>query len=193
MHSITLTAVNRLSQELHLCQYHAMRNMKEDYLSLKKLGGLITCIFIMGWGCSKPTTPKVPINILLSAPEQVEIDGRKYVLETSLWRDFMPFCPPDGEPLIALIWITATDSLEFPSSINADQLWIIRDHEVWETKFSNEVKPKEPYRKHQLEKIARDGPKWGPRIQVEVVVRISEKNKRTYLLRASQQWIGCTY
>jgi hypothetical protein len=157
---------------------------------LKKLSLLLACILVSGCGADKPTKPTLPIDILLSAPEQVEIEGRKYVLETSLWRDFMPICPPDGEPLIALIWVTATDSLEFPSSINADRLWVIKDHEVWETKFSNEARPKEPYRKHQLEKIARDGPKWGPRIQVEVVVRISEKNKGTYLLRASNQRIG---
>jgi hypothetical protein len=160
---------------------------------LKMLVVLTACTSIMGCGCSKPSKPKVPIDILLSAPEQLEIDGRKYVLETSLNRDFMPICPPDGKPLIALIWLTATDSLEFPASINADQLWIIRDQEVWETKFSNEVKPKEPYRKHQLEKIARDGPKWGPRLQVEVVVRISKRIKECICLELQNNGLDAPF
>jgi hypothetical protein len=126
----------------------------------------------------------------LSAPEQVEIDGRKYVLETYMWRDFMPMCPPDGKPLIAIIWVTAVDSLEIPSSLGANRLWIIKDKEVWETKFTDEQH--QPYYDFQLEKIARDGPKWGPKIQVDVVVRLVDKGNKTYLLKASNQWIGRT-
>jgi hypothetical protein len=125
----------------------------------------------------------------LAAPEQIEIDGREYILETYLWRDFMPISPPDGKPLIALIWVTATDSLAFPSSIDANRLWVINDELVWETEFSDENLPKDPNRKHQLEKIARDGPKWGPNIQVEVVVQVVDGENNTYLLRASDQWI----
>lgn len=62
------------------------------------------------------------INQLESAPEEIEIDGRKFGLEAYLWRDFMPFCPPDGQPLIALIRITAVDSLQFPASVKSDHI-----------------------------------------------------------------------
>lgn len=139
---------------------------------------------------SRPLGPSIPIDVLLSAPEQVEIDGRKYILETSLWRDFMPVCPPDGEALIALIWVTAVDSLEFPSSVDADWLWVIKDEELWRTKLSNEQRP--AYDDYKLEKFAREGPKWGPKIFVDVVVRLVDKEKRTYLLKTSDQWIGRT-
>jgi hypothetical protein len=156
------------------------------------ISALVVCILISGCKIFKPSGSTIPIDELLSASEQIEIDGRKYVLETYLWRDFMPISPPDSKPLIALIWITATDSLEFPASVDGNQLWIVNGQEIWETKFSDEELPEEPHRKHQLAKIARNGPKWGPGIQVNVVVQVIDGENNTYLLRASNQWIHRT-
>ena len=136
--------------------------------------------------------PKTTIETLLSTPEQIEIEGRMYILETYLWRDFMPISPPDGKPLIAIIWVTAIDSLRFPSSIEATKLWVISGEEIWETKFSDEERPQLPHREHQLEKVARNGPKWGPGIYVDVVVRIIDESRNFYLLRASNQYISRT-
>lgn len=164
---------------------------------LRKLGMLIACLVVLtacvlisGCSTSKPSGPPISIDILLSAPEQIEIDGRKYVLETYMWRDFMPITPPDGKPLIAIIWVTATDSLKFPSSVDADWLWVIKDKKLWRTRFSN--KQRRAYDDYKLEKVARDGPKWGPKIQVDVVVRLVDREKKTYLLKAPNQWIGRT-
>lgn len=158
---------------------------------LKKLGVVVVCMLISG--CRSPFSPTVPtIDMLLSSPEQIEINGRKFTLETYLWRDFMPPTPPNGRPLIALIWVTAVDLSPFPSTLDANRLWVINDQEVWETEFSDEEIPKDPNRKHQLEKIARNGPKWGPDIYVDVVVRIIDYKNKTYLLKASSQYIGRT-
>ena len=144
------------------------------------------------FGCEnyKPSDSSILVRALLSSPDKIEIDGREFILETCLWRDFMPLSPPNGKPLIALIWVTATDSLEFPSSVDANRLWVVfNDEEVWETDFSDEELPEEPNRKHQLARIARDGPKWGPGIQVDVVVRIIDGENNIYLLKASNQLI----
>jgi hypothetical protein len=83
------------------------------------------CTLISGCKLFESSGPSIPD--LLAAPEQIEIDGREYILETYLWRDFMPPAPPDGQPLIALIWVTATDSLAFPPTIDANMLWVIND------------------------------------------------------------------
>jgi hypothetical protein len=138
-------------------------------------------IFTLILGCRK--------FVPLSAPEEVEIYGRRFILETTLNRDFMPGCPPNGYPLIAIILVTAIDSLEFPSTIDADRLWIIKGEDVWETEFSNETIPPEPHHRHQLEKVARNGPKWDPGIQVDVVVRIIDCKDNKYFLKASNQLI----
>ncbi len=158
---------------------------------LKKLGATLFCILI--FSCKSPFSP-TDIDTLLSSPEQVEINSRKYTLETYLWRDFMygPNTPPDGKPLIALIRIIAIDLLPFPSTLDANRLWVINGQEVWDTEFSDEERPTDPNRKHQLEKIARNGPKWGPGIYVDVVVRIIDYKNKIYLLKASNQHIGRT-
>ncbi|MDI9576942.1 MAG: hypothetical protein QM398_02260 [Thermoproteota archaeon] len=135
------------------------------------------------------TLAKPSVDELLSAPEQIEIENRQYVLEPSLGRDFMPKVdgPSDGGPLTALIRITATDQQDFPSSISLNRLWVIKSsEEVWETTFTNEtITP--PY-DYQLEKTARDGPKWDTNSQVDVVVEILHENN-VYLLKASNQTI----
>jgi hypothetical protein len=158
-------------------------------MHLKKSIILVLLIFNAISGCKLFESSGPSIPDLLAAPEQIEIDGREYILETYLWRDFMPVSPPDGKELIALIWVTAIDSLTFPSSIDANRLWVVNDELVWETEFSEEERPEDPNREHQLEKIARDGPKWGPGIQVEVIVRVTDEKDSTYLLRAADQWI----
>jgi len=163
----------------------------------KKFISLFATVFLLLFfhSCKSPFSPISPTDIdaLLSSPEQVEINSRRYTLETYLWRDFMPGdSPPDGKPLIALIRIIAIDLLPFPSTLDANRLWVINGQEVWETEFSDEQIPTNPNRKHQLEKIARNGPKWGPGIYVDVVVRIIDYKNKTYLLKASNQYIGRT-
>lgn len=131
-----------------------------------------------------------PMNTVLSAPSAVEIEGRQYVLETYLWRDFMPISPPGGKPLIASIRVSAKDRGAFPSSLEADRLWVIKDEgQVWETELAGEGKQPTG---NQLEKVARNGPKWEPGTKVDVVVRLVDRDNRTYLLRAPQQLISRT-
>ncbi len=160
---------------------------------LKKISIFAVCILALS--CDSPFSIDLKVlETLLSAPEQIQIDARVYRLETCLYRDFMPSCPPDGQPMIASICVTAIDQLPFPGTVDADKLWIINGQEVWETEFSEEEIPQEPNRTHQLVKIARDGPKWGPDIYVDVVVKVKDySNFRTYLLRASNQYIGATW
>ncbi|MGB7055383.1 MAG: hypothetical protein WBE28_08705 [bacterium] len=138
--------------------------------------------------------PNYDIDKLLSAPQQIEIDNREFALETFMWRDFQPICPPDGQPMIAIIWVVATDSLPFPSTIDFDYLWVIKDEDnIWVTDFEeNETKIQD----NRLEKVARDGPKWKVRpnpLYVDAVVRTKDAAGNTYLLRAADQIIGVTY
>lgn len=125
------------------------------------------------------------LSLLGTANEQVTIDGRIYHLETCLWRDFMPSCPPDGQPLVAVIKVIPNDTLPFPSNIEADHIWVINGEKVWSSGLSGEDIPQDEY---LLEKIARDGPKWETGITVDVVIQLVV-NTDTYLLKASNQLI----
>lgn len=68
---------------------------------------------------------------LNSAPEEAAIAGRRCRLEAELWLDRMPI--RKERPLIARLQVVAVDGglnlvLE---GLTADQLWVIRDKEVW--------------------------------------------------------------
>lgn len=140
---------------------------------------------------SAGTREELSIDELMSAPGKIEIDNRSYALDVFLWRDFMPFCPPNGRPMIALVSVTATDSLEFPKSIDADRIWIVNGSDVWQSGFSSEERTRHSSGNH-LEKIARGGPKWRTGTKVDVVVRVIDGADNIYLLKASDQPINRT-
>jgi len=151
---------------------------------------LLLSVFLC-FAASVDARGEVSTDELLSAPEEIEVDNFRYVLDVFLWRDFMPFCPPNGRPLIASISVTATDSLELPKTIDADRIWIVNGSNVWESGFSSEERTRHSSGNH-LEKIARGGPKWQPGIKVEVVVRVIDGADNIYLLKASDQPINRT-
>ena len=104
----------------------------------------------------------------------------------------MPISPPDGKPLIGIFWITAVDSQPFPAALRAERAFLVNGDEIWESGFSTEERPTNPLRKHQLEKVVRDGPKWGPHIYIEAIVELIDRDNRPFLLRAPKQWISRT-
>ena len=119
---------------------------------------------------------------LRAASERVEIDGRAYTLAASLWRDFMPMAPPDGESLIAALKVSPADAM--PSGdLAIDHVWVLNGEKQWSVavgKPSGEGQ----LSASQLEQSVRNGPKWGPGITVDVVVRL-KLGKQTWLVRAA--------
>jgi len=138
------------------------------------------------------TPSTVSLYDLQAAPEEIEINGSSYTLETYLWRDFMPFSPPDGTPLGVLVRVITPGETAISSKIDATRVWVVNSKEIWETEL---VSQELPTIGNTLEKIGRGGgPKWGPGIGVDVVVRIIDlKSGKDYLLRASNQYIHGTY
>lgn len=137
--------------------------------------------------------PYVPIEELLSSLDTVSIDGSKIWLSTSLWRDFMPISPPDGKPLAAIIFITTADSSQFPSAVSSDAVWIVNENQVWKSWFTYGLVPPDLQKPYNIVEFASNGPKWGPGIYVTVIVRVySSQEKKSYFLRASNQWISRT-
>jgi len=168
-----------------------MKEKKASWVSKRMVvwfGVLTIGVLITGCKGVKVAPDKIS---LITAPEQIEIAGRKYLQETAVWRDFMPMTPPEGSSLMVVVKIIVADSLEFPAHLNADRLWVINDKkDVWETEFTGENRGAEP---NKLEKSASNGPKWGPGIEVDVVTRIvNVKTGKSFLLRASRQKITRT-
>jgi len=132
----------------------------------------------------------VSFQDLQTAPEKIEINGTEYTLETYLQRDFMPVCPPDGRPLVALVKVKAPGETAISSKIDATRLWVVKGVEIWETELASWEGPTIG---DTLKKVGGGGPKWEPGISVDVVVRIIDlKSGRSYLLKASNQAIHRT-
>ena len=141
-------------------------------------------------GPADPSVPDVPIELLLGAPEQVQVDGNTLVLETELWRDFQPFAPPVGWGLIAMALMSYADSLSLPAEVDLGYVWVLNDSEVWAAAFTGPDPPGWP--DYMRVRTARDGPKWGPFIHVDVVVGVLIGDEEMLLLAAREQWIRRT-
>jgi hypothetical protein len=154
----------------------------------------VTLVFgLLLVSCQNPLTPSPLLDELLAAPLVVNVSGRDLKLETFIYRDLMPGTDPNGSPLIALVYLEAVDGQPFPDGIDSDRLWVINGDRLWETEFSDEPGLRDPSHPYQLEKIARDGPRWGVGDRVEVVVRVKVPAAGTRLLRATHQTINAVY
>jgi hypothetical protein len=111
----------------------------------------------------------------------VEIDGREYTLAASLWRDFMPMAPPDGESLVAILKVSSSDLMPLPADLAIDQVWVINGEKQWSVR-ADQPSGADQSQATRLEQSVRGGPKWGPGIKVDVVARLKQ-GKQTWLLK----------
>jgi len=118
---------------------------------------------------------------LRAAPERVEIDGREYSLAASLWRDFQPVAPPDGQPLAAVLKVSSSDNEPLPADLVIDRVWVLNGDKLWSVAAEQPSTPGQST-PSRLEQVVRGGPKWGPGIKVDVVVRLKQ-GEQTWLVR----------
>lgn len=131
----------------------------------------------------------LPVDELRAAQLVARVEGKELILLPYLWRDFQPVAPPDGQPLIAGLRVRAADSTAVPSTIRIDAAWIVFGDQVWATSVGEGRFETSPWPFYEV--VARNGPKWGPGVRVDVVVRIRHSGT-TSLLRAADQLIGRT-
>jgi len=132
----------------------------------------------------------VSLEKLNAAPTTVKVDGTTLSLETYLWRDFMPISPPDGKPLVAILRVKTDDGSTIPDGLKMPAAWVVRDKKVWDTLLDDEQP--EPHPEDVLELVARDGPKWGPNVAVDVIVELRLADGSKLLLKAVDQMIERT-
>src|SRR5687767_9097477 len=139
-------------------------------------------------GCSDdPMAPPSPSEIE-NAPSQIVVDGVELTLETYLFRDFAPISEPNGRPLIASVRVMPAAGKALPRDLRAEALHVVYGDESWTPRLIQESPNDRP---PQMEFVARDGPKWGPGVNVDVVLRL-RAGDRALLLKAPQQPIHRT-
>jgi hypothetical protein len=115
------------------------------------------------------------------AVDVVTIDAHAYSLDAYLWRDFMPISPPNGKPLISINWLILTDSTVIPDNIELKQQYVIFGDSIWIADYDNVTRQSPDYKQ---EKVSRNGPKWGPNVNVDVIAKITDsKANRDYYLK----------
>ncbi len=135
----------------------------------------------------------VPPDILKISVDTLQLGQQRFVLKTEIWRDFMPISPPDGRPLTASIYIETVDSSAISFNLDSDRVYIVNGKDVWASSYAEELPDDYPSRQpFRLVKVVRNGPKWGPDIFVDVIVRILA-NDNIYFLRAKNQYIWETW
>jgi len=140
-------------------------------------------------GCGgQPLAPKLPIHSP-TAPDHIVLAGVPLAFTTHLWRDFMPFSPPDGRPLAAVFEVRSTDGSPLPSGLTITGAGVYYQGESWVT-TPEQVVTNDP---SLAEAVSRGGPKWGPGVAVDVVVTVSLGGHQRTLMGARDQLIGATY
>lgn len=139
----------------------------------KYLIGLQTIALILVLaGCSEDFEGMVvsPFNDaqISAISDTVHFEGNHLVIETRVNRDFMPICPPSGNPMTGYIRLRDLNEEPLGFSVSEATLFIISRNKMW----VRDLVISGPYdtRLHQLEMYANKGPKWAPGMVVDVVV-----------------------
>lgn len=127
---------------------------------------------------------------LRTAPEVASLEGVAVRLEAFAWRDFQPISPSDGKPLIVVVRIKREDEKVVPSTLKTDALWVVNGELAWAASVREE-QPRAPESSF-FEAVARNGPKWGPGVAVDVVVRLRGSSGQRELVQVRGQVIQRT-
>jgi len=147
--------------------------------------------------CQTRESSLVSTKDLRSAPTMITIDNRSFSLTTYPWRDFMNG-GANGSPLMVVLKILSGDKQPLPSGIRMDRAWVLFNEELWDVSYLRTRLPGRDFDRDGwincpnspvCEATIRGGPKWGPFVYVDVVVRLTDGEGKQYLLQAPQQYV----
>lgn len=151
-------------------------------LSIRQLGvpmRPVRAFLLLSMVCGCQTAPTDPVSDLRVTPTSVIINGQLVDLQVGLWRDFMPVAPTDGQPLAVVVRLP--DQMV---TVSVRHIWVIFGDQVWSAD-AEQVPGTQDW-------VARDGPKWGPGVRVDVVAKLREAGGREVLVRAADRLIQRT-
>jgi hypothetical protein len=160
-----------------------MKNLQLS-LSFKLLGFVL--LFAM-YACKKdiqepPVNDDAFIAELLKSPESLVVAGNSLILSTYLWRDFMPVTHPDSTSLHGTSKLTDSDSLPIAMDIQMQKQYTLNGSQIWEADYHHYDWPSA----FELNASVRNGPKWDPGTEVDVICEFSYQGIIYRLLKRSQ-------
>ena len=153
--------------------------------------GLLSCDRIEVNNNNSVRLDKELINELFSkSVDTLAIESMKLVLDAYLWRDFMPVSPPNGKSLLAVNWLISVDSTDILGRIDLIEQYVIYGDSIWISEYENEIHGTPAYK---IEKISRNGPKWGPNLYVDIISKIHDSNSnKDFFLKLEDVYISRT-
>ena len=160
---------------------------------MKHLLFLILTLLISLTSCKKESinykikTDPTLAEDLRSSPEILSIGNNNFILTTYLQRDFFPPTEENGRKMNCINKLTEMDGKNIPNTLKLKKQYVINGSQIWIAKY-NEIRENVNFIK---EGLVRNGPKWGPHIEVDVVCEF-ENLGITYRIIAKSQIIGRT-
>ena len=128
--------------------------------------------------CEKPNVfeDEELINSLYQkSQDTISYNGSKYILETYLYRNFMPGGPiPEKRPLISILYLVNSDSLLISDNLKLEKLYVIKEELVY--KDTPEFLEDNSLPLYKQSYICREGPEWETEINVDVIIKLIDKN-----------------
>jgi len=173
---------------------------------LGRVGVLPSLLLPFLVGCSDSGITALDLDTFDAVPTQIEFDGTTYFLSPFVWRDFSTIGEEwfTGSKLIASFNITTFDGTPVPwicepgkpgnscrwhISVVASFVKNQETGKLWSTgRIEGPFSP-EPVYRNILRFVARGGPRWGPGILVDVVVKVRSLNGEKAFLRAENVWV----
>lgn len=147
--------------------------------------------------CDEDISPNVRLDkefvlqLNTKATDTLVSGSGTYILDAYLWRNFMPASPVDGKPMISINWLINLDSVSIPDNISLIKQHVIYQDYVWTSGFTNESMSYQP--EYKIERISRGGPKWGPKIFVDVISQIHDSDtNEDYYIRIKNVYVERT-
>ena len=132
------------------------------------------------------------LQLNAKAVDTLKIELNTFVLDAYLWRDFQPVSPPNGKPMISINRLIDINSVRIPDNISLIKQYVIYQDYIWISDYENEMTPSQP--EYKIEKVSRNGPKWGPKIYVDVISQIYDSNtNKTHYILLKNAFINLTY
>lgn len=113
---------------------------------------------------------------------QAVIGASSLAVEVEAWRSYQPIKGDAGDPMIAIIRLTAAGEGGVPGDVGVDAAYLVRGNEVV-VADAREEQPREA-KARTVEFIVREGPQWTPGDSIDVVVVLKQTGGQTTLVRA---------
>lgn len=175
----------------------------EPYLSQVAIAfraGLLSVCVLLVAGCSNSGITGLDVDTFDAVPTRIEFDGVSYYLSPFIWRDFsLVVGQSGGSDLFAAAVVYPVDEPEVPLICEPEvpgnscrrHISVVESHvknretgEIWSTRKLESKGVYYGLESDGLEYIARGGPRWGPGILVDLVVKVRSLDGESALLRA---------